>query len=128
MAEIEKMVKEAEEHKAEDDKRKEEIELKNKAESFIAQIDETLNNKDAKVSDEQRKEVEKLKDELQKAIDANDYATLKTKLDELEKAAQAMAEAMYRSQNAGPNAASQTSESNGNSDDNVVDADFKPKD
>ena len=127
-AEIEKMVKEAEEHKAEDDKRKEEIELKNKAESFIAQIDETLNNKDAKVSDEQRKEVEKLKDELQKAIDANDYATLKTKLDELEKAAQAMAEAMYRSQNAGPNAASQTSESNGNSDDNVVDADFKPKD
>ncbi len=127
-AEIEKMVKEAEEHKAEDDKRKEEIELKNKAESFIAQIDETLNNKDAKVSDEQRKEVEKLKDELQKAIDANDYATLKTKLDELEKAAQAMAEAMYRSQNADPNAASQTSESNGNSDDNVVDADFKPKD
>ena len=127
-AEIEKMVKEAEEHKAEDDKRKEEIELKNKAESFIAQIDETLNNKDAKVSDEQRKEVEKLKDELQKAIDANDYATLKTKLDELEKAAQAMAEAMYRSQNADPNATSQTSESNGNSDDNVVDADFKPKD
>lgn len=127
-AEIEKMVKEAEEHKAEDDKRKEEIELKNKAESFIAQIDETLNNKDAKVSDEQRKEVEKLKDELQKAIDANDYATLKTKLDELEKAAQAMAEAMYRSQNADPNATSQTSEPNGNSDDNVVDADFKPKD
>ena len=39
-----------------------------------------------------------------------------------------MAEAMYRSQNADPNAASQTSESNGNSDDNVVDADFKPKD
>lgn len=36
------MVKEAEEHKAEDDKRKEQAELKNKAEGFIAQIDQSL--------------------------------------------------------------------------------------
>ena len=79
--EIDKMVKDAEEHKAEDDKRKEEIELKNKAESFIAQIDETLENKDVKVDDKQKAEVKALRDELQKAVDNNDYATLKTKLD-----------------------------------------------
>ncbi len=124
-AEIDKMVREAEEHKAEDDKRKEEIELKNKAESFIAQIDETLENKDAKVDEKQKSEVKALRDELQKAIDNNDYATLKNKLDELEKAAQTMAQAMYQQQANAQNSAS--SNSDDKKDDNVVDADFTTK-
>ena len=53
-AEIEKMVKDAEAHKAEDDKRKEEIEIKNKAESFVAQIDETLNADNPNVTEQQK--------------------------------------------------------------------------
>lgn len=122
-AEIEKMVKDAEEHKAEDDKRKEEIETKNRAEAFIAQIDETLNQENANVTEEQKSEVKKLRDELQKAIDENDMATLKNKLNELEQAANAMAQAMYNQQNA--NTTENTSSNN--SDDNVVDADFKEK-
>ncbi len=126
--EIEKMVKEAEEHKAEDDKRKEEIELKNKAESFIAQIDDTLNNTNANVSDDQKKEVQKLRDELQKAIDNNDYDTLRTKLSELEKAAQSMAEAMYKAQAENGAQSGNENTSTSNNDDNVVDAEFKPKD
>ncbi len=126
--EIDKMVKDAEEHKAEDDKRKEEIELKNKAESFIAQIDETLENKDVKVDDKQKAEVKALRDELQKAVDNNDYATLKTKLDELEKAAQTMAQAMYAQEaNQGANTASSSEGNSGTNDDNVVDADFTTK-
>ena len=125
--EIEKMVKEAEEHKAEDDKRKEEIELKNKAESFIAQIDDTLANENANVSEDQKAQVKALRDELQKAIDSNDYDTLRTKLDELEKAAQKMAEAMYQSQAQanGPQNGTNTNTAPG---DDVVDAEFKPKD
>ncbi|MCI6272847.1 MAG: molecular chaperone DnaK [Erysipelotrichaceae bacterium] len=122
-AEIEKMVKDAEEHKAEDDKRKEEIETKNRAEAFIAQIDETLSQENANVTEEQKAEVKKLRDELQKAIDENDMATLKNKLNELEQAANAMAQAMYNQQNA--NTTENTSSNN--SDDNVVDADFKEK-
>ena len=63
-------------------------------------------------------------DELQKAIDENDYDKLKSKLDELEKAAQAMSEAMYQQQaqqqaNAGAGAQP--------NNDDVVDADFKAK-
>ena len=119
------MVKEAEDHKAEDDKRKEEIETLNRAEGFIAQIDQTLETENANVTEEQKNEVKKLRDELQKAIDNKDYDTLKNKLDELEKAAQAMAQAMYQqqSQQASANPNGQTSQD----DDNVVDADFKPK-
>ncbi len=122
-AEIEKMVRDAEEHKAEDDKRKEEIETRNRAEGFIAQIDETLSQENANVSEEQKAEVKKLRDELQKSIDDNDMETLKNKLNELEKAANEMAKAMYNQ----PDANATNESTSNNSDDNVVDADFKEK-
>ena len=131
--EIDKMVREAEENKAADDKRREEIELKNKAEGFIAQIDQQLETDNANVTADQKAQVKALRDELQTAIDNNDYDHLKSKLDELEKAAQAMGEAMYQQQaNAGANTGydgtgyTSSSNSNNNNDD-VVDADFKTK-
>lgn len=124
--EIDRMVREAEEHKAEDDKRKEEIETKNKAEAFINQIDETLKSDNANVSEDQKAEVKKLRDELQEAIDKNDMETLKSKMEALEQATNAMAQQMYQQQGAqaDPSAsAGNTSSSN----DDVVDADFKEK-
>lgn len=124
--EIDKMVKEAEENKEADDKRREEIELKNKAESFVTQIDQTLENKDINVPEDQKAQVKSLRDELKKAIDNNDYATLKTKLDELEKAAQAMSEQMYQQQ-AQQQGSANTNSTNNNNNDDVVDADFKAK-
>ena len=124
--EIDRMVKEAEAHKAEDDKRKEEIETKNRAEAFIHQIDETLQNENANVTEEQKAEVKKLRDELQEAIDKNDTEVLKTKLDALEKAANDMAQAMYQSQ-AGQQAAGDTAGNSTSANDDVVDADFQEK-
>ena len=124
--EIDRMVKEAEVHKAEDDKRKEEIETKNRAEAFIHQIDETLQNENANVTEEQKAEVKKLRDELQEAIDKNDTEGLKTKLDALEKAANDMAQAMYQSQS-GQQAAGDTAGNSTSANDDVVDADFQEK-
>ena len=121
--EIDRMVKEAEDNKDADEKRKEEIELKNRAEGFIAQIDQTLEAENPNVTEDQKKQVKQLRDELQKAVDENDYATLKTKLDELEKAAQAMSEAMYQQ----AQAQGQQGPSSDPADD-VVDADFTKKD
>ena len=134
--EIDKMVREAEENKAADDKRREEIELRNKAEGFIAQIDQQLETDNANVTPDQKAQVKALRDELQTMIDNNDYDHLKNKLDELEKAAQAMAEAMYQQQaNQGqqtysdPNAGfgGYDSGNGNNNNDDVVDADFKAK-
>lgn len=123
--EIDRMVREAEEHKAEDDKRKEDIETKNKAESFINQIDETLKSDNPNVTAEQKAEVQKLRDELQEAIDKNDMETLKTKMDALEQAAQTMAQSMYSQQAAGADASQAASSTSSNDD--VVDADFEEK-
>ncbi|MBV1709889.1 MAG: molecular chaperone DnaK, partial [Erysipelothrix sp.] len=120
--EIERMVKDAEIHKAEDEKRKEEVELKNKAEQFIHQINKSLETENANVSAEQKAEVERLRDELQEAINNNDIDTLKAKIDALEQAAHQMSEAMYQQQDQ-----QQSTQSEEPKDDNVVDADFKEK-
>lgn len=128
--EIDRMVKEAEAHKAEDDKHKEDIETKNKAIAYIAQIDETLKSDNANVTQQQKDEVKKLRDELQEAVDKDDMASLKTKLDALEQAANTMAQQMYQQQGAqgapGADQAQGTNPNNNNNDD-VVDADFKEK-
>ena len=121
--EIDRMVREAEENKAADEKRREEAELKNKAEAFINQIDNTLADAGDKIDANQKAETMKLRDELQAALDANDMATVKSKLEMLEKAAQMASEQMYQQQAQGQ----QGGYSQPNNDDNVVDADFTEK-
>lgn len=119
--EIEKMVQDAELHKAEDEKRREEVELKNRAEQFIHQIDSSLKESGDKVDAKQKEEVTKLRDELQEALKNNDMDTLKTKLELLEKAAHEMSSQMYQQQG------QQGEETQTPHDDNVVDADFEEK-
>ncbi len=122
--EIDRMVRDAEAHKAEDDKRKQDIETRNRAEAYINQIDETLNSDNPNVTQQQKDEVKRLRDELQKAIDDNDMDGLKTKLDALEKAANEMAQQMYS--NAGAQGGPAGGSGNG-PDDNVFDADYTEK-
>ncbi|MDE8332914.1 molecular chaperone DnaK [Erysipelothrix rhusiopathiae] len=119
--EIERMVREAEENASEDLRLKEEAELKNRAEQFIHQIDESLASEDSPVDDAQKEEVTKLRDELQAAMDNNDFETLKEKLDQLEQAAQAMSQAMYEQQAGQPEADASSN------DETVVDAEFEEK-
>lgn len=120
--EIEKMVKEAEANREADEKRREEVELKNKAEAFILQIDRSIEEGGDKITDKQKEEAVKLKEELKKAIDTNDIDTLRSKMEELEKAAAAMQQyASASKQN------KQAEEGNNNQDQDVVDADYKEK-
>ena len=123
--EIDRMVREAEEHKAEDEKRKEEIDLRNRAEGFIAQIDSMLADSGDKIDAKQKEETQKLRDDLQKSLDENDMDAVKEKLEALEKAAQAASAQMYQQQSADPNAGAGAN--NANNDDNVVDAEFEEK-
>jgi len=121
--EIDRMVKEAEANKEADEKRKEEVEVKNKAESLISQIDNSMAEQGDKMSPEQKQQTQQIRDELKTALDNNDIETLKTKMSQLEQAA-AMAQQYQQSQanNQGP-----TPENNASNDDNVVDADYTEK-
>ena len=121
--EIEKMVKDAEEHAEEDAKLKEQAELKNRAEQFIHQVDTTLEDEEIDVSDEQKEETQKLRDELQEALDNENYEELKEKLDALEAAAQMMAEQMYAQQDPSVN----PEDIHVDEDDDIIDAEFTEK-
>ena len=123
--EIDRMVREAESNKEADEKRKEEVEVKNKAEQLISSIDQSLAESGDKMSEDQKAQATKIRDEMKAALDKNDIETLKAKVDELEKAA-AYAQ-QYASQAQQQQASASTDTSSAPKDDNVVDADFTEK-
>ncbi len=123
--EIDRMVREAEDHKAEDEKRKDEIDVRNRAEGLIAQIDATLEDNKDKMDAKQVEETQKLRDDLQKSLDENNMDDVRTKLDALEKAMQQASASMY--QNAQQAGGSDTSSNTTSSNDDVVDGEFTEK-
>ena len=124
--EIDRMVKEAEANKAEDEQKRKDIETRNKAEQMINEIDKALAEQGDKIDATQKESAEKLKDELKAALDNNDMATLEAKMSELEQMAQQMASYAYQQQ--GGAGASDANAGTANAqDDNVVDADFEEK-
>jgi molecular chaperone DnaK len=119
---IDRMVREAEENKEADEKRKEETELKNKAESLINDIDAAMREKGETMDATQKEQTQKLRDELKTALDNNDMETLKKRIGELEQAAAYMQQAQSAQANSG------NEQPAGTNPDDVVDADYTEKD
>ena len=124
--EIDRMVKEAEANKADDEKKRKDIETRNKAEQMINEIDKALAEQGDKIDANQKSQATALRDELKKALDDNDMATLESKMGELEQMAQQMAAYQYQQQSQGANPTGNASNTATNNDD-VVDADFTEK-
>jgi len=123
---IDRMVREAEENAEADAKRKEETELKNKAESLINDIDLAMQEKGESMDAAQKEQTQKLRDELKTALDNNDVETLKKRISELEQAAAFMAQ--QQANNGGANGGNPTGDSPaGANPDDVVDADYTKK-
>ncbi len=120
-AEIERMVKEAEENADADKKRKEEADLINEANQLIFQTKKALNDLQ-NVDPAEKENAEHLCEDLQKALDSNDLGAVKEKKEALEKVAQDIAVKAYQQTQGAQqqDAADQTSAK----DDNTVDADF----
>lgn len=118
--EIDRMVKEAEANRAEDEKRRKEVETRNKAEQMINEIDKALAEQGDKIDDNQKAQATALRDELKTALDNNDMVTLEAKMEELEKMTQQMAAYAYQQQQGGAT-------NDQPQDDGVVDADFQEK-
>ena len=127
---IERMVREAEQNAEADNKRKEEIEVKNKAESLINDIDIAMQEKGDSMDPNQKEQTQKLRDELKTALDNNDIETLKTKMSQLEQAAAYMQQqqaAGGANPGAGATPGADDAGTAGASADDVVDADFSKK-
>ena len=127
--EIDKMMKDAEVHAAEDEKLREKIDLKNQADSTVFQTEKFLTDNEDKISEEQKKEVQLALDPVKKALESEDYQAMKSSLDALNEKMQAAATEMYAQAQQGSSsedANDQSAESNGEKKaSNVEEADFE---
>ncbi len=94
--EIDRMVKEAEEHAAEDRKQKELIDIRNQADSVIYSVEKTLRDYGEKISFEDRSEIGKKLEELKKKKEGNDVSAIKQAMDDLQQSVYKLSEAVYR--------------------------------
>ena len=123
--EIERMVKEAEAHAAEDKARKEELDIKNNADSLVYQAEKALIELDGKGDTALLKEVEEAKDKLKKSIEAGNIEDIKKDSEALEQPLHKLAEQMYAAAQQAQQAAGGAEQGQqAKADDNVVDADY----
>ena len=126
---IDRMVREAEENKEADQKRKDDIEVKNKAQSYVDQINQTLTEQGDKIAPEQKEQLTKLRDEAQGAIQANDINKLREIVGRLEDAAAAAYQQQQGQAGANSNPQPEQKKEEGKETaDDVVDADFTDSD
>ncbi len=107
-AEVDKMVKDAEENAEADAKFKESVEVKNQAEQAIFQTEKSLNEYGDKISAEDKTAIENAIKDLQSAIDANNIDDMKAKNEALMTASHKLAEEMYK--NMSPEEQAQTAQ------------------
>ncbi|MCF0156275.1 MAG: molecular chaperone DnaK [Veillonella sp.] len=123
--EIERMVKEAEAHAAEDKKRKEELDIKNNADSLVYQAEKALKDLEGKGDAALMKQVEEAKDKLKKSIESGNIEDIKKDSEALTEPLHKIAEQMYaQAQAAQQQGAEAGAQGAAKEDDNVVDADY----
>ena len=123
--EIDRMVKEAEAHAAEDKARKEELDIKNNADSLVYQAEKALKDLDGQGDAALLKEVEEAKDKLKKSIEAGNIEDIKKDSEALEQPLHKLAEQMYAAAQQAQQAAGGAEQGEqAKADDNVVDADY----
>jgi molecular chaperone DnaK len=127
-AEVEKMVKDAEAHAAEDKERKELVEAKNHAEALVHSTQKSLAELGDKVSAADKSAVETAIADLKSVMEGEDAEAIKSKTNGLAQVAMKLGEALYKSQQppeSGQTPGGADGENAGEAaKDDVVDADF----
>ncbi len=129
-SEIEKMVKEAETHAAEDQARKEKVELKNQAEAIIHSTEKNLQEHGDKIDGGDKAQVETDIEALREVMESDDSEIIKTKLEALSQSAMKIGEAIYKAEQEAasaenPEDTNAASSDKPGDDSKVVDADFE---
>ncbi len=127
-ADIERMIKEAEAHAAEDKKRRELVEAKNQGEALIHATEKSLKEYGDKVSASDKQAVETAIDALRTALSGEDIEVIKARTTDLMQASMKLGEAMYAASQASGQGGEGTGGGATNSKDDVIDADFQEVD
>ncbi len=121
-AEIEKMVKEAELNATEDKKRKELIEVRNKADSLIYSTEKTLKEYESKIAPNDKHSIEEALSQLKSALESNEIEQINSKIEQLTAASINIGEALYKNQ---PQGAHGGRENNAGEEEKIVDANYE---
>jgi molecular chaperone DnaK len=101
-AEIQRMVRDAETHAAEDARRREEIEVRNQADTMHYQAEKLLRDQGAQLPEQVRSQVAERSAALQRALDAGDVSGMRQAMQELQQAMMAVGQAAYAGGQPGP--------------------------
>ena len=130
--EVDKMVKDADAHAAEDKKTRELAEARNKADSSIYQVEKSLKEFGDKLSDDEKTKIKEAIDKATSVKNSSDPEEINKAVDEMMQASHKMAEEMYKQQTAEQAGAGEAQASeeppkkdDGKGDDGAVDADFE---
>ena len=133
--EIDKMVKDAEANAETDKKKREEVDVKNQADSLVFQVEKNLKEHGDKISSEDKSKIETDLNDLKDAVEKNDLDLIKTKTQELTQSSMKMGEAMYKDQQANGTPGAESGDqpqpddkADAPKDDDVIDADFEEVD
>jgi molecular chaperone DnaK len=130
--EIDKAVKEAEAHAAEDKKKKELAEARNEVDTLVYSVEKSVAEYGSKLTDAERADIQKALEEAKKVKDGSDVDAIKQAVAELSRASHKLAEEVYSKMNteqAQSGTGSSTSSGDGNvSSEKVVDAEFEEVD
>ncbi len=126
---INQAIKDAEAHAAEDKKRKEEIEVRNNAESLVYNSQKTLDELGDKVSGEEKAKVEAEVENVRKALEGTSVDAIKEATEKLTKVFYELSEKLYSAQAAQNGATAEAAADNGEAKEGTVyDADYKVED
>jgi molecular chaperone DnaK len=125
-ADIDKMVKDAEAHSADDKKRKALVEARNHADALVHQTEKSLKEFGDKVPEADKAAIEKAREDLKAALEGDDVDAITAKTEALSQAAMKLGEAMYNAQQSA--AAAEGEKPEGGPAEDVVDAEFEEVD
>jgi len=120
-SDIDRMVKDAEMHAAEDKKRRELVDAKNHGEAMVHSAEKSLADYGDKVSQADKSAIEAAIAALKTTLEGEDVDAIKAKADELAQASMKLGEAMYKAQGAAPEGEAGDAAPK----DDVIDAEFK---
>ena len=131
--EIDKMVKDAEANAETDKKKREEVDVKNQADSLVFQVEKNIKEHGDKISPEDKSKIEADLKDLKEALEKNDAEVIKQKTQDLTQSSMKMGEAMYKDQQSteapGAEQPQQENKSDENkNEDDVIDADYEEVD
>jgi molecular chaperone DnaK len=127
-ADIQRMVKDAEANKAEDEKRKQLVEARNQGDALVHSTEKAFSEHGDKVGPEEKTAIEAGIAALKDALKNDDVEAIKEKTNALAQASMKLGEAMYKAQQAGDAAGDAAADGAKPAEDNVVDADFEEVD